>query len=135
MLTRSDKECTRGRPHVLIPAKGTTVFIYDRGTRHRWERIFEPEEGRDGKFIRKIEFYINSWKILNNGALLTCPPHSAIRDHCEQTCLGPVSYDDFNILAVAPDLVSLRILESLRIFKSKPKLNDSNSSFPLNIVL
>ena len=69
------------------------------------------------------------------GALLTCPPHSAIRDHCEQTCLGPVSYDDFNILAVAPDLVSLRILESLHIFKSKPKLNDSNSSFPLNIVL
>ena len=44
-------------------------------------------------------------------ALLTCPPHSAIRDNCEQTCLGPVSYDDFNILAVAPDLVSLRILE------------------------
>ena len=40
----------------------------------------------------------------------------------------------FKILAVAPDLVSLRILESLRIFKSKPKLNDSNSSFPLNIV-
>ena len=69
------------------------------------------------------------------GALLTCPPHSAIKDHCEQTCLGPVSYDDFNILAVAPDLVSLRILESLHIFKSKPKLNDSNSSFPLNIVL
>ena len=69
------------------------------------------------------------------GALLTCPPHSAIRDHCEQTCLGPVSYDDFNILAVAPDLVSLRILESLHIFKSKPKLNDSNSSFSLNIVL
>ena len=69
------------------------------------------------------------------GALLTCPPHSAIRDHCEQTCLGPVSYDDFNILAVAPDLVSLRILESLHIFKSKPKLNDNNSSFPLNIVL
>ena len=69
------------------------------------------------------------------GALLTCPPHSAIRDHCEQRCLVPVSYDDFNILAVAPDLVSLRILESLHIFKSKPKLNDSNSSFPLNIVL
>ena len=56
-------------------------------------------------------------------------PHSAIRDHCEQRCLGPVSYDDFNILAVAPDLVSLRILESLHIFKSKPKLNDINCSF------
>ena len=69
------------------------------------------------------------------GALLTCPPHSAIRDHCEQTCLGPVSYDDFNILAVALDLVSLIILESLQIFKFKPKLNDSNSSFPLNIVI
>ena len=45
-----------------------------------------------------------------------------------------VSYDDFNILAVAPDLVNLRILESFHIFKSKPKLNDSNNSFPLNFV-
>ena len=68
------------------------------------------------------------------GALLTCPPHSAIRVHCEQACLSPVSYDNFKILAAAPDLVSLRILESLHIFKSKPKLNDSDSSFPLNIV-
>ena len=24
--------------------KRTTVFIYDRGTRHRWERIFKPED-------------------------------------------------------------------------------------------
>ena len=66
MLTRSDKECTRGRPHVLVPAKGTTVFIYDRGTRHRWERIFEPEEGRDGKFIRKMSFILRVGKYLVN---------------------------------------------------------------------
>ena len=44
-------------------------------------------------------------------------------------CLGT------DIFLTTPDLVSLRILESLHIFKSKPKLNDSNSSFPLNIVL
>ena len=69
MLTRSDKERTRGRPHVQVPAKRTTVFIYDRGTRHRWERIFEPEEGRDGKFIRKNEFYIKSGKEFSKQSL------------------------------------------------------------------
>ena len=68
------------------------------------------------------------------GALLTCPPHSAIRVHCEQACLSPVSYDNFKILEAAPDLVNLRILDSLHIFKSKPKLYDSDTSFPLNIV-
>ena len=57
--------------------------------------------------------------------------HSTVSRHA----LAPYPNDDFNILAVAPDLVSLRILESLHIFKFKPKLNNSNSLFPLNIVL
>ena len=85
-------------------------------------------------FSQKSQRMSESFEYVGPGALLTCPPHSAIRVHCEQACLSPVSYDNFKILAAAPDLVSLRILESLHIFKSKPKLNDSDSSFPLNIV-
>ena len=40
----------------------------------------------------------------------------------------------FSILDSAPDFVSLRILESLHVFKLNPSINDTNSSFPLYIV-
>ena len=62
------------------------------------------------------------------------PSHSSIRAHCEGTCNTPVSSSGFSILDSAPDFVSLRILESLHIFKLNPSINDTNSSFPLYIV-
>ena len=65
---------------------------------------------------------------------LSHPPHSSIRSHREQSCCGPIKPDDFNIVDCHSDFVSLRILESLHIFKSNPSLNESLSSFPLCIV-
>ena len=66
--------------------------------------------------------------------ILANPSHSSIRAHCEGTCNIPVSSSGSTILDSAPDFVSLRILESLHIFKLNPSINDTNSSFPLHIL-
>ena len=47
---------------------------------------------------------------------------------------APVRSEDFTILDSSNNPVSLRILESLYIYKMKPKLNETNSDFPLNMV-
>ena len=67
-------------------------------------------------------------------SVLSSPPHSSIREHCERTCDAPILCDNFKILDSVNDVFSLRILESLYIFKYKPTLNDNNSSVQLNIV-
>ena len=54
--------------------------------------------------------------------ILANPSHSSIRAHCEGTCNTPVSSSGFSILDSAPDFVSLRILESLHIFKLNPSI-------------
>ena len=46
----------------------------------------------------------------------------------------PFSIDDFKIIDMERSSFSLRILESLHIFKTKPSLNDKTSAFKLNIV-
>ena len=68
---------------------------------------------------------------------LSCPPQSSIRDHVEQSCdqFSPITVDNFNIIGSTKDKISLRILESLHILNTKPVLNDTNSAFPLNIVV
>ena len=65
--------------------------------------------------------------------ILSSPPHSAIRSHAEK-CDLPVRLEDFAVLGGAPNVIDLRILESLFIQQSKPKLNDMQSAFPLQIV-
>ena len=65
--------------------------------------------------------------------ILASPPHSAIRSHAER-CSLPVRLEDFTVLGGAPNVIELRILESLFIHQSKPKLNDMQSAFPLQIV-
>ena len=68
------------------------------------------------------------------GRPLAVPPHSAIRAHTENTCGAPVRHEHFKIVDSASDPVSLRILESLYIFKHRPQLNDTASAYPLNVV-
>ena len=67
------------------------------------------------------------------GQLLSRPPHSAVRAHAEQ-CDVPVSDSDFRVLASTSGTSDLRILESLYIFKLRPSLNSTVSSYPLEIV-
>ena len=64
---------------------------------------------------------------------LTSPVASSIRDH-SLDCDTPFSIDDFKIIDMERSSFSLRILESLYIFKTKPSLNDKTSAFKLNIV-
>ena len=68
------------------------------------------------------------------GRRLQNEPQSNIRSHCEQECHAPVSISNFSILDSSNSNVSLRILESLYIFKNKSKLNQTDSAFPLKIV-
>ena len=68
------------------------------------------------------------------GRRLAVPPHSAVRLHTEEVHDAPVRSEDFTILDSSNNPVSLRILESLYIYKIKPKLNETNSAFPLNMV-
>ena len=61
------------------------------------------------------------------------PPHSSIRSHAEQ-CGSPITIDQFKIIDSASLHSDLKILESLHIFKSRPVLNDAQSSYPLQLV-
>ena len=60
-------------------------------------------------------------------------PHSAVREHAEG-CDVCVVLDNFSILNSTSSLLDLRILESLYIFIHKPRLNNTQSCFPLEIV-
>ena len=70
------------------------------------------------------------------GAALTRPPHSSIREHV-LSCTGSIDnihLDNFTIIGQHNNSFSLRILESMFIFKLKPILNDMQSSHPLNVL-
>ena len=67
------------------------------------------------------------------GKVLATPLHSAIREHTEGTCDVRISDADFRILTSAKSDFELKILESLYIFKLRPSLNNSNSSYPLQL--
>ena len=67
------------------------------------------------------------------GKTLISPISSAVRDHLSQ-CDSPTSISNFDILDKAYANFDLRILESLHIFKLRPRLNGKNSAVPLNIV-
>ena len=69
----------------------------------------------------------------STGSILSVPPHSMVRTHSE-SCGVPVTLDYFRIIGSISSAIDLRILESLHIFKLKPVLNDSQSSYPLSIV-
>ena len=66
------------------------------------------------------------------GKLLTSPPNSNIRDHLVSSD-HPIIAENFEIIATA-NKYDIRIVESILIHKTKPTLNDQNSSIPLNIL-
>ena len=61
------------------------------------------------------------------------PVQSAPRNHSE-TCSGDLSLQDFSIIGGAKYVTDLHILESLKIFKLKPNLNEMESAHPLLVV-
>ena len=71
---------------------------------------------------------------LRTGVPLLAPPHSSIRDHTEK-CPCDINVENFKIIKKSNSDFSLKILESLFIFTSKPKLNAMNASYPLSIVV
>ena len=50
------------------------------------------------------------------------------------SCNVSVQDEDFTIVGTASNVIDLRILESLHIFRTRPVLNDMQSSYPLTIV-
>ena len=67
------------------------------------------------------------------GLPLTRPDPSAIRSHSE-TCNARFTLENFKIIGRESNIVDLRLLESLHIFKRKPNLNDNASAIPLNVI-
>ena len=65
--------------------------------------------------------------------MLAHTQHSAVREHAEVCDVGVV-LDNFSILNSTSSLLDLRILESFSIFRHKPKLDDTQSWFLLEIV-
>ena len=64
----------------------------------------------------------------------TYPSPSHIREH-SFSCGDPrVSLYYFNIIGRCNNIIDLRILESLHILKSKPKINAFQTAYPLYIV-
>ena len=65
--------------------------------------------------------------------LVSQPTVSALRDQAIRLAHS-LSVDNFTILGSKPSEINLRILESIFIFKCKPKLNEIQSAVPLEIV-
>ena len=65
------------------------------------------------------------------GCPLNKKEFSAIREHCKK-CKHDIQYEDFSIIAQAPNRSSLAILESLYIRQFQPSLNNTTSSVPLH---
>ena len=72
---------------------------------------------------------------IRTGQPLTRPSQSSIRDHCVR-CSGDVCLADFTIIGQFNGCFDyeLRLAESIHISNDKPKLNDANSAFPLQII-
>ena len=87
-----------------------------------------------GSTIRTLNARIAEHRGVSNrtGHTLISPPHSAIRIHSDQ-CPSDLSPENFSIVGSNNNFTSLRILESLKILKCKPVLNDTTSAFPLLI--
>ena len=88
-----------------------------------------------GSTIRTLQSRVDEHcgRSSRTGLLLSKPPLSSIREHAKTCSLG-ISLEDFKILGKEKDLISLRILESLHIYKTRPSLNDMKSAFPLNLI-
>ena len=62
------------------------------------------------------------------------PSQSANRDHFEQCGHCDITVNKFKILGSAREVIDMRILESIFIFKRRPLLNNMQSAFPLLIL-
>ena len=71
-------------------------------------------------------------KSFRTGVPLSQPLHSSVRDHTI-SCDSKICSSDFKVLASTSCSLDLKILESLYILKTKPKLNSMQCSFPLSM--
>ena len=91
-----------------------------------------------GKYVgatkRLLKVRINCHQGVSHrtGCQLKTKEFSNIREHCRK-CKISVNYDDFKIIAQAPNELSLPILESLTIKQLVPSLNGQSSSTVLYI--
>ena len=87
-----------------------------------------------GATKRMLKVRIDSHKGVSHrtGYSLNKKEFSNIRNHCLK-CKVSLAYENFSIVARAPDNFSLPILESLCIKQYVPSLNDQSSSITLHI--
>ena len=91
-----------------------------------------------GKYVgcskRLLKVRIDSHRGVSHrtGCTLNAKENSPIRDHANK-CRHNIHYDNFKILAQAPNQFSLPFLESIFIKKLSPHLNTQTTSVPLHI--
>ena len=91
-----------------------------------------------GKYVgctkRLLKVRIDSHRGVSHrtGCSLNSKENSPIRDHANK-CHHCIEYDNFKILAQAPNQLSLPFLESIYIKKLSPHLNTQTASVPLHI--
>ena len=71
---------------------------------------------------------------VRTGLPLSNPSPSHIREHFHSCGSPRVSLSQFDIIGRCSNIIDLRILESLHILKNKPKINASQTAYPLYIV-
>ena len=91
-----------------------------------------------GKYVgctkRLLKVRIDSHRGVSyrTGCQLNCKENSAVRAHAN-VCRHNIQYNNFKILAQAPNQYSLPFLESIFIKKLSPHLNTQTTSVPLHI--
>ena len=91
-----------------------------------------------GKYVgctkRLLKVRIDSHRGVSHrtGCTLNAKENSSIRDHANK-CHHNIHYDNFKVLAQAPNHYSLPFLESIFIKKLSPHLNTQTTSVPLHI--
>ena len=95
-----------------------------------------PSTSYVGSTIRPLYMRVaeHRGRSYRKGKIIQNPPHSTIRDHRLKSPQHYPSDENFKILGQAKNEISLRILESLHIAKSRPCLNNQQSAFPLKLI-
>ena len=88
-----------------------------------------------GSTIKTLQqrFFEHLGSSFRTNRILTKPPQSSIRDHCQSVCNCKFSRDDSKILYKGNYLEEIRIAESIFIRNLNPALNSDTSSYPLKI--
>ncbi|KAG1698851.1 hypothetical protein GQR58_005604 [Nymphon striatum] len=139
----------RKSTHLGLPSNktccNTCIFPHRTDTKNR--QLLRHSAGNSEEFYSYLTFATigmlsntavrrvaeHAGKSFRSNNPLSNPPHSSIRQHTN-SCKCQITLSNFAIIGSAKSDIELRILESIHIYKKRPSLNDTLSSYPLAIL-